>query len=82
MSQDPAVPGSSSASSASSTAGVSVGNPKDIQGVLALTVIGGTFAIAAVAIATGVANAVQVLASVLPLAGTIIGFYYGQKSQQ
>jgi hypothetical protein len=61
---------------------VDIGNPRDIQGILALSVVGGTFGVAAVAIATGVANAVQVLASVLPLAGTIVGFYFGQKSQQ
>lgn len=67
---------------APATQSASVGNPKDIQGILALSVVGGTFGVAVVAIVTGVANAVQVLASLLPLAGTIVGFYFGQKSQQ
>jgi hypothetical protein len=67
---------------APATQGASVGNSKDIQGILALSVVGGTFGVAVVAIVTGVANAVSVLASLLPLAGTIVGFYFGQKSQQ
>jgi hypothetical protein len=61
--------------------GASIGNPRDIQGILALVFVGGTLAIGAVAIATG-ASAQQVLSEVLPLTGTIIGYYYGQKSQQ
>ena len=65
----------------SSGAGNGFGNPRDIQGILALAVIGGTFAVAGVAIYINVQNAVSVLASVLPLAGTIVGFYFGQKSQ-
>ncbi len=79
MTENPSAP---TPALAPQSTGVSVGNPKDIQGILALTVVGGTFAVAAVAIVTGAASAVQVLASVLPLAGTIVGFYYGQKSQQ
>lgn len=61
---------------------VSVGNPKDIQGILALGVVGGTLVIATAAIVTGAASAKDVLASVLPITGTIVGFYFGQKSQQ
>lgn len=63
------------------TAGVSVGNPRDMQGIIGIVVVGGTLGIAAAAIATG-ASALQVLSTVLPLTGTIIGFYFGQKSQQ
>ncbi|MGA2971881.1 MAG: hypothetical protein ABSE39_04555 [Candidatus Bathyarchaeia archaeon] len=59
----------------------SVGNPRDIQGILALVFVGGTLGIAAAAIVLG-ASAVTVLSEVLPLTGTIIGYYYGQKSQQ
>lgn len=58
-----------------------VGNPKDIQGIIALGVVGGAFAIAGVAIATGTAAA-SVLASVLPLASVVVGYYFGMKSQQ
>jgi hypothetical protein len=69
-------------SSTTTSTQTSIGNPRDIQGILALSVVGGTFGVAVVAIVTGVANAVSVLASLLPLAGTIVGFYFGQKSQQ
>jgi drug/metabolite transporter (DMT)-like permease len=55
--------------------------PRDIQGIIAVGVVGGAFAIAAVAIATGTAAA-TVLSSVLPLASVVIGYYFGQKSQQ
>lgn len=61
---------------------VNVGNPRDIQGILALGVVFGTFAIAGAAIVTGAATAKDVLSSVLPIAGTIVGFYFGVKSQQ
>ena len=61
--------------------GSGIGNPRDVQGILALVVVGGTFAIAGVAIILGT-SAATVLSAVLPLSGTIIGFYYGQKSQQ
>lgn len=74
-------PGPVAAAPAQLGVGTSIGNPRDIQGILALVVVGGTFGIAAVAIALGTAAA-TVLSAVLPLAGTIIGFYYGQKSQQ
>lgn len=62
-------------------AGASIGNPRDIQGILALVFVGGTLGIAGVAIVLG-ASAAAVLSEVLPLTGTIIGYYYGQKSQQ
>jgi hypothetical protein len=58
-----------------------VGTPKDIQGIIALGVVGGAFAIAGIAIATGTAAA-SVLASVLPLASVVVGYYFGMKSQQ
>lgn len=61
--------------------GASVGNPRDIQGILALVFVGGTLGIAGIAIVLG-ASAAAVLSEVLPLTGTIIGYYYGQKSQQ
>jgi hypothetical protein len=64
-----------------STEGVAIGNPRDVQGIIGIAVVGGALAIAGVAIATGT-NALQVLDAILPLAGTIVGFYYGQKSQQ
>lgn len=65
------------------SAGASIGNPRDIQGMIGIVVVGGTFGIAGAAIALSPtsANALQVLSTVLPLAGTIIGFYFGQKSQ-
>lgn len=67
--------------SATTSTQSSVGNPRDIQGILALVFVGGTLGIAAVAIVLG-ASAASVLSEVLPLTGTIIGYYYGQKSQQ
>lgn len=60
---------------------VNIGNPKDVQGILAISVVGGAFAVAAVAIVKG-ADVMSVLNSVLPLAATIVGFYFGIKSQQ
>jgi len=65
----------------SPTQSATVGKLPDIQGIIALGVVGGAFAIAGVAIATGTA-ANTVLASVLPLASVVIGYYFGQKSQQ
>ncbi len=59
----------------------SIGNPRDVQGIMGLGVVGGAFALAAVAIAKG-ADAATVLNAFLPLAGTIVGFYFGIKSQQ
>jgi len=62
--------------------GTKVGNPRDIQGLLALIVILGAFAIAALAIWIQPTNVTSVLASVLPLAAVVTGYYFGQKSQQ
>jgi hypothetical protein len=82
MAENPTDTPATAAPAAAATAdGSGVGNPRDVQGILALVVVGGTFAIAAVAIVLGT-SAATVLAAVLPLSGTIIGFYYGQKSQQ
>jgi hypothetical protein len=58
-----------------------IGNPRDVQGILALVFVSGSLAIAGVAIATG-ASALSVLAEVLPMTGTILGYYFGVKSQQ
>ncbi len=77
----PPVDGPLSVPPAQPSVGASIGNPRDIQGIIGLVFVSGTLAIAGVAIALG-ASAVTVLASVLPLTGTIIGFYFGQKSQQ
>ena len=55
--------------------------PRDIQGILALIVIIGAFVIAGVAIYVNPTNVTSVLASILPLASVVIGYYYGQKSQ-
>ena len=60
---------------------VNIGNPRDIQGVIAVGVIGGVFAIAGIAIAKG-ADVVAVLNNLLPLGALVVGFYFGQKSQQ
>ena len=60
---------------------VNVGNPRDVQGIMGLGVVGGAFVLAAVAIARG-ADAASILNAFLPLAGTIVGFYFGIKSQQ
>ena len=60
---------------------MSVGNPQDIQGILALLVIISVFVIAAVAIIKG-ADVIQILNSFLPMATLVLGFYYGVKSQQ
>lgn len=59
----------------------SIGNPRDVQGILALSVVGGAFAIAGVALVKG-ADATQILGAVLPLASLVTGFYFGVKSQQ
>lgn len=84
MSDNPSTPapGETPIPSTSTTSTrTNVGNPRDIQGILALVFVGGTLAVAAVAMAFPT-SATQVLAEILPLTGTIIGYYYGQKSQQ
>ena len=60
---------------------VDVGNPRDVQGIIALSVVGGAFLIAGVAIVKG-ADVAQILGNVLPLASLVVGFYFGVKSQQ
>lgn len=60
---------------------VNVGNPKDVQGILALGVVGGAFGVAIIAIVKG-ADVTAVMNSVLPLASMVAGFYFGIKSQQ
>lgn len=62
-------------------AGASIGNPRDIQGIIGLVFVGGSLAVAGVAIATGT-SALIVLSAILPLTGNIIGYYFGVKSQQ
>ena len=54
---------------------------RDVQGIIALVVVGGAFAIAGVALVEG-ADVTTVLNSVLPLASMVVGFYFGVKSQQ
>lgn len=61
--------------------GPGIGNPRDVQGILAIAVIGGAFVTAAVAIIKG-ADVTTILNSVLPLASVVVGFYFGVKSQQ
>ncbi len=58
-----------------------IGNPRDVQGILALVVIIAVFVIATVAIVKG-ADVTAVLNSFLPLASMVAGFYFGVKSQQ
>jgi hypothetical protein len=62
--------------------GKGVGNPRDIQGILALTITGGTLGIGAVAIYLSPANALQVFTTMLGITGTIVGYYFGARSQQ
>jgi fucose permease len=59
----------------------SIGNPRDVQGILAIAVVGGAFVTAAVAIIKG-ADVTTILNSILPLASVVVGFYFGIKSQQ
>ena len=54
---------------------------RDVQGIIALSVVGGAFGIAGVALVKG-ADVTTVLNSVLPLASMVVGFYFGVKSQQ
>jgi hypothetical protein len=73
MAQDPtAAPAPASPTVAPST-GKGIGNASDVQGIIGLVFVSGTLAIAGVAIYLG-ASATTVLASVLPLTGTIIGY--------
>ncbi len=83
MSQDPQVPGTGSATSASSTDGkVAVGNPRDIQGVMAIAFTVGWHALAVVAVVTGKLDVTVVAAGELGLLGSIIGYYFGTKAAQ
>ncbi|MGA8903667.1 MAG: hypothetical protein WB661_01520 [Candidatus Bathyarchaeia archaeon] len=83
MAENPPAPTATApVDAAAPQAGTGVGNPRDIQGILALVFVGGTLGIAGVAIAIVPASALQVLAEVLPLTGTVIGYYFGVKSQQ
>jgi hypothetical protein len=52
---------------------VNVGNPRDVQGIMGLGVVGGAFVLAGIAIARG-ADAATILNAFLPLAGTIVGY--------
>jgi hypothetical protein len=54
---------------------------RDVQGIIALGVVGGAFTLAGVAIFKG-ADVMSVLNSVLPLASMVVGFFFGVKSQQ
>ncbi len=67
--------------SADNSTKTDIGNPHDVQGIIALGVIGGVFVIAGIAIAKG-ADVVAVLNNLLPLGALVVGFYFGQKSQQ
>jgi sulfite exporter TauE/SafE len=61
-----------------------IGNPRDIQGILALTVTGGFLAVAGVAVAkaSSIQDVLNVLQVVAAPALLILGFYFGQKSAQ
>jgi hypothetical protein len=81
MAENPPAPTPAPAPAVAAATVDTIGNPRDVQGIIGLGVVGGSFAIAAVAIVTG-ANAANILSMFLPLAATIVGFYFGQKSQQ
>jgi hypothetical protein len=60
-----------------------VGNPQDIQGVLALAIILGYVAISAAVIFTHlVADPTTILTGLSTLAAAVSAFYFGVKSQQ
>jgi small-conductance mechanosensitive channel len=78
MSQD-----TGQATTPSTTEKVSVGNPKDIQGILALAIIIGYVAIAAAVIFTHlVTDPTAILTGLSTLAAAVSAFYFGVKSQQ
>ena len=60
---------------------VNVGNPQDIQGILALIIIGAILVVSAIALLKG-ADPLMVLDKLLLLGAVVVGFYYGVKSQQ
>ena len=61
---------------------IDVGNPRDIQGIMGLSVVGGALVLGGVVIAITPSAAVQVFTAILATAGPIIGFYFGVKPQQ
>jgi len=62
----------------------SVGNARDIQGILALLVTGGLLAIVGFAMTKvgSLQDALSVVNVIAPLAALVLGFYFGVKSQQ
>lgn len=59
-----------------------VGNLREVMGILALIVVVGAFAVSAVAIYLQPSNVTVVLASVMQLASTVIGFFFATKATQ
>ena len=60
-----------------------VGNPQDIQGILALAIIVGYVAISAAVIFTHlVTDPTTILTGLSTLAAAVSAFYFGVKSQQ
>jgi hypothetical protein len=60
-----------------------VGNPQDIQGILALAIIIGYVATAAAVIFTHlVTDPTAILTGISTLAAAVVAFYFGMKSQQ
>ena len=65
------------------TTGKGVANPRDIQGVLALTFAIGWHAVLALALWLGGTTMLQgVVPAEAGLIGSIVGYYFGVKSQQ
>jgi len=59
----------------------SIGNPRDVQGVIAIGVVAGAFTVGGIAILRGTDPNV-VLNNILPLASMVVGFYFGRKSAE
>jgi uncharacterized membrane protein len=59
-----------------------VGNPRDIQGILAIVIVIGYVVIAAAVIfAKIVTDPSPILTGLLGIVGSVTGFYFGVKSQ-
>jgi hypothetical protein len=62
---------------------VDVGNPRDIQGILALVIVIGFIAVAAAVIFTRVVtDPTQIITALATLTASVVSFYFGVKSQQ
>ena len=87
MSSDPQQTGSPSGAPVDAvpglTVGKTVGNPRDIQGILALTFAVGWHVVLVAAVWLGGTTMLQAaVPAEAGLIGSIIGYYFGVKSQQ